>query len=268
MRSSNPTLNAFEESRFTIPDEMAAVPARSNSMTYVGTASKLGVLVGLCAAAAIFTWMQFVAPAFTGSGSIGSLFPWFLGGAIGTLALSLVICFAPRTAPFLAPVYALAEGATLAIFSGFIAGRYLADFANAEGLIFQAIGLTFAIAGALALMFAAGWIRVGSTTMKVVCVALGGLIIYSLAIILGNGVFGLGIPNLYASASPLGIGFTVLCLVIASIVLVMDLQIVEAGVEGGAPKHMEWYGGFAILVTLAWMYIEILRLLAKLRSGD
>ncbi|MEM9084187.1 MAG: Bax inhibitor-1/YccA family protein, partial [Planctomycetota bacterium] len=104
------------------------------------------------------------------------------------------------------------------------------------------------------------------TMTKVIVVAVAGLVVYWIALLVLNGLFGMGIPNLYSSASPLGIGFTAVCLILASLFLVLDFQYIERASEQDAPKYMEWYGAHALLVTVAWIYIEALRLLAKLRS--
>lgn len=263
MRTGNPALRVFEQSQtwdqFQNRGAVAAPRAGAGTMTVRGTAMKLGFLVALCAAAAVVTWGYLTQP-----GQQGLAIAIGLGGILGGAVLGLVISLAPRTAPFLSPVYAVAEGAALAAISYFIASRAMKT--PDTGMVFQAVGLTFGIAGGLALAYSAGLVRIGGTMARVVLVAGTGLCLYVAALWICNGIFGMGLPNLYASRSPLGIGFTVVCLILASFFLVLDFQFVEAGVASGAPKHMEWYGAFGILVTLVWLYLEVLRLLSKLRN--
>lgn len=265
MRSANPTLRAFETPQ-TWDQFQAAAAGRTPSvavpgvMTVRGTAIKLGILIAIAAVAAVFAWSYVTQPGNQGTGlAIG------LGALLGGGVLGLVITFAPRSAPYLAPVYAVAEGGVLAVISYVLTTRAVGT--TDTGMIFQAVGLTFAIAGGLAIAFAAGLVRIGATAARVMVVACAGLVLYFIAILVCNGLLGMNLPNLYASASPMGIGFTVLCLVLASLFLVLDFQFIEAGVARGAPKHMEWYGAFGLLVTLIWLYIEVLRLLSKLRNN-
>ncbi|MEM1166978.1 MAG: Bax inhibitor-1/YccA family protein [Planctomycetota bacterium] len=267
MRSANPALNVFESGEFGVES------TDIKTMTYFGTATKVGALIGLCAAAAVFAWQSMVVPAFT-SGSVGSLLWWWLGLGIATFVIAIGVSFLPKAAPVLAPLGAATQGGTLAILSGFIASRYLGDVAiaggAAEGLIFQAITLTFAIGGGLAICFAAGLARVNGTVAKIAIVMAAGVAVYFVAIVICNWFLGMNLPNLFSEASPLGIAFSAFLLVLASIFLVLDFQAVEAGVEHRMPKHYEWVGGFAIVLTLAWIYIEVLRLLGKIRTvmGD
>jgi uncharacterized YccA/Bax inhibitor family protein len=165
--------------------------------------------------------------------------------------------------------------AVLAGISLFIAQRFLAKPgpdgvvpAGTSGLIFQALLATFGIAGGMLLAYTSRVIRGGPIFNKIVVTGTIGVAVYALGLLLLNGLFGLGMPNLFASASPIGIGFTVICVVLASLMLVLDFQMVEHGVKSGAPKYMEWYAAFGLLVTLVWLYIEVLRLIAKLRSGE
>ena len=271
-QTGNPTLRAFEKPMSW--DQLGDAPAGASSaakaeankgvMTVAGTVTALGVLLGLCAAAAVGSWTVFE-PWLTND-QPGKIFPWMLGTGLGAFVIALIVTFKPRSAPLMGPVYAVLEGVFLSAASLFITARFLGQ--ADVGLIFQAVLGTFGIAGGLLAGYATGLIRVGSTVKKVLVVAMGGIIIYAIGLMLLNGLLGMGIPNLWASASPLGIGFSALLVIIASVMLVWDFQVVDEGVKNGAPKHMEWYGAFAILVTLAWMYLELLRLLAKLRSND
>ena len=262
--SGNPALRdeAFESPRW---DEMATDRDRPRQMTLTGTVNATGVLLAICAITAVVLW-HFI----TASPSPALLYGSWIGGALVGLVLALVISFKPRTAPFLSPLYAAAEGAFLAGFSYFVAATWVPTKSGEPdtGLIAQAVGLTFAIFAGMLIAYWARLIRIGPVFAKIMVTALIGLVLYAVAIMVLNGLVGLGLPNLFWSSSPLGIGFSVVCLGLASLFLVLDFQFIEESVQRGAPKHMEWYGAFGLLVTLVWIYVEVLRLLAKLRSGD
>lgn len=261
--SGNPTLS---ESTFQNParwDDLAERERKATTMTVMGTVNASAILLGVCAGVAVLCWSL-----ITRNASLVT--PMWLGGAIGGLVLGLVISFKPRTAPFLAPVYAALEGAFIAAFSYFVAATWIpnTDGSPNTGVVFQAVGVTFAIFAAMLAGYWTGLIRVGPVVAKIMVTALLGLVLYAVALMLLNGVFNMGLPNLYTSASPMGIGFTAICLGLASLFLILDFQFIEEGAKSGAPKHMEWYGAFGLLVTLVWIYVEVLRLLAKIRSND
>lgn len=267
-RTGNPALqtianstqgSGFAAQRLPIgaPIDGARLAATGATMTIQGTAIKTAILAAICSSSAVLMWPML------GKGDFGRFGP--IGGAILGLILGLVIPFAPKAAPILAPIYAVCQGVFLAGLSFFIANRYMG---GQTGIIFQAVGLTFGILFAMALAFSMGLVRIGGTFARVLMVGMGGLLAYSVAIIVCNGILGMSIPNLYSSASPLGIGFTVICLIMASLFLVLDFQFIEEGATAGAPKYMEWVGAFGLLATLVWLYIEALRLLAKLRSSE
>lgn len=273
MNSGNPTLRAgVFNNPVNAPrwDELAA--RQSGTMTVQGTAIKAGILLAICVVSSIFAWMKFE-PMYQ-AGNVGSMAPWVFGGAIGGLILSLIICFKPKTAPFLAPIYAAVQGLFIAGISLFLVAQAGAKSAGSGaatlnvGLIFQAASLTFGIAGAALLAYATGVVRLSPAAVKMVVVATGGVAVYALALMLMNGVFNMGLPNLWSSASPLGIGFSLFVIVLASFNLVLDYQVIDEGAKSGAPKFMEWYGAFALTVTLVWLYIEILRLLSKVNRRD
>jgi uncharacterized YccA/Bax inhibitor family protein len=248
LQSSNPTLKVFDQ-----PQTLARGAA--GAMTFGGTLAKTGILLGLCTTAAVTSWQYASAGAQSGNATLA-----LLGSLIGGLVLSFVIMANPRTAPFLAPVYALLEGVVLGVISWYIPTMF--GKAPPE-MVLQAVGLTLGISAALLVTYSLGLVRIGSTAAKVIAVACAGVCIYYTAVLLLNLV---GVPNasLGWKATPLGIGFSLFVIVLASLSLVMDFQQVEAGVQRGAPRHMEWYGAFSIMVTLVWLYVEILRLLSKL----
>jgi uncharacterized YccA/Bax inhibitor family protein len=270
--TANPALSTFEKPQTW--GDLDRAEQQLKTMSIGGTVTATSILLGICAATAVIAWNQFMP--MIEAGNIGGIVPWTIGGAIGGLVFAMIVSFAKRTSPFLAPVYAAFEGVFLAGFSAIIPIMYFGQTNDAgqtvmpEGatmMIFQAIGLTFGILFALRAAYAAGLIRIGGVAAKVMVVALGGLVVYSFAIVLLNMVFNVGIPNLWASNSPIGIGFSAIVVILASLFLVLDFQFIEAGVKNQAPKYMEWYGAFGLLVTLVWLYLELLRLLAKLRNN-
>ena len=269
-RSGNPTLNAFQAPRQADLDgggTASAVRAEAGRMTLSGTVVKTGVLLATCGVAAVLVWKMMTASLF--GVTLSPVLATF-GGMIGGLVLGLIITFVPKLAAVLSTPYAALEGAFLAGLSLFVAERFLggADNPAATGTIFQAVMLTFAITASMLVAYGTGIIKGGKVFQAVVITGAGGLMLYVAALWIGNGIFKAGIPNLYSSSSPLGIGFTAICLVLASMFLVLDFRMIDEGVKRGAPKHMEWYGAFSLLVTMVWIYIEVLRLLAKLQSRD
>ncbi|MBN8598218.1 MAG: Bax inhibitor-1/YccA family protein [Planctomycetes bacterium] len=251
-------------------DELGA-EAKSGAMTIRGTAIKAGFLLAICVGTAVFAWEKFE-PMYQ-AGNIGTMVPWMLGSMIGGFILAMIVSFKPRTAAFLGPIYAALQGVVIAAFSLFIVAQMAgtkqgAALALNTGLIFQAASLTFGIAAAALIAYATGVVRLSPTAMKVISVAIGGVAIYAMGLMLLNGVFNMGLPNLWVSNSPIGIGFSLLVVGLASFTLVMNYQEIDEGVKTGQPKSMEWYGAFALTVTLVWLYIEILRLLSKLQRRD
>lgn len=181
------------------------------------------------------------------------------GGAIGGLVLALITVFKKTWAPVTAPLYALVEG----FFLGAISAVYNAQFG---GIVMQAVMLTFGILFALLFAYRSGLIKATENFKLGVVAATGGIALVYLASI-ALGFFGIKIPLIHESGL-VGIGFSLFVVVIASLNLVLDFDFIESGVEQGAPKYMEWYGAFGLMVTLVWLYLELLRLLSKLQSRD
>jgi uncharacterized YccA/Bax inhibitor family protein len=182
-----------------------------------------------------------------------------LGGAIGGFVVALATIFKKTWSPFTVPIYALLEGLFLGGISRFFEDRF-------PGIASQAIILTLGILGALLLAYKSKLIKPTENFKLGIAAATGGIfLIYMINIIMG--FFGSGIPMIHESGM-IGIGFSVFVVIIASLNLVLDFDFIEQGVEQGAPKYMEWYGAFGLLITLIWLYLEILRLLAKLQSRN
>ena len=243
MRTSNPT---FRNAVFT----RARPVAGEGVMTLGGTVAKTLVLFAVTIASTLYTWRQVAA---TDGGVLGTL---LLVGALGGFVSAMVLIFNPRLAPWLAPLYAVLEGLALGGISAVYDARY-------NGLPAQAVSLTFAAAVGMLVLYRLGVIRATERFRAVLLTAALGLLLFYLADIV-LGFFGTGMP-LVNSATPAGIAFSVVACGVASLFFILDFDMVEEGVRSGAPKHLEWYGGFSILMTAVWLYLEIIRLLGKLR---
>jgi uncharacterized YccA/Bax inhibitor family protein len=249
MRSSNPTLG---EKTF-----VGLGPA-TEVMTLPGVVQRTLILLLICAAAAAWMWTRVSGVAQTG-GASAPITPWIYGGLIGGLLMALVTIFKKTWAPFTTPLYALLEGILLGALSALLELVY-------PGIVVQAVGLTFAIMLALLGAYTILRIRPSENFKLGVSAATGGIfLLYLTSFVLS--FFGVRIPYIHESGL-IGIGFSLVVVVIASLNLVLDFDFIEQGVNQGAPKFMEWYGAFALLVTLIWLYLEILNLLSKLRSRN
>ena len=242
MRTSNPALNAKTFERF-------GPIAAGEGMTIEGTVNRAGFLLLVLVATATWTWLR----TFAGTPVQGYL--W--GGLLGGLVVALLTIVKPTLSPITAPVYAALEGLAIGALSAIAEARY-------PGIVIQAVALTFGTLFALLIVYRARLIPVTENFKLGVVAATGGIAIFYLVAI-GLSFFGIRIPFLH-EGSALGIGFSVFVVVIAALNLVLDFDFIEKGAEHGAPKFMEWYGAFGLMVTLIWLYLEILRLLSKLRS--
>jgi uncharacterized YccA/Bax inhibitor family protein len=246
MRTANPALNSktFQE--------YSSRTGTLDLMTIQGTVNKTAFLLCCLLLSAGWTWNMFYS-----SGNPAAVMPWMMGGAIGGFVVALITVFKKTAAQVTAPIYALLEG----LFIGGISSIFEAQY---PGIVIQAVGLTFGTLFALLFAYKSGLIKATENFKLGVVAATGSIaLIYFASIILG--FFGIRIPFIHDSG-PLGILFSLVVVVIAALNLVLDFDFIEHGAEGGAPKFMEWYAAFGLIVTLVWLYIEILRLLAKLRS--
>ncbi len=245
MRSSNPALN---DETFSISGHYDA----SQAMTLEGTSTKTAILLCLAAATAGFTWQKFLeSPQAAG--------PFIIGGALGGFVVALVTIFKKEWSPVTAPIYACLEG----LFMGGISAAMNTRF---PGIAFQAVALTFGTLFALLFAYRTRIIRATENFKLGMFAAMGGImLLYVITMVMS--LFGAQVPLLYGSG-PVGIAFGLFVVVIAALNLVLDFDFIEQGVARGAPRYMEWYGAFGLLVTLVWLYLEILRLLSKLRSRD
>jgi len=238
MRSGNPALKAS-----AFRKHLSAVT--EGAMTLEGTVNKTGIALLLTILSAGYAWGN---PAMH-----GLVFP----AAIIGLGLAVYTVFRPQKSALTVPIYAVVEGIVLGVISMMFEAMY-------PGIVVQAIFLTFGTLGALLLAYKSGLIKATENFKLGVAAATGGIMImYMINMVMG--FFGSGI-GVITSNSPMGIAFSGFVVVIAALNLVMDFDFIEEAVEQGAPKYMEWYSAFGLLVTLIWLYLEILRLLAKLQS--
>jgi uncharacterized YccA/Bax inhibitor family protein len=220
-------------------------------MTVRGTLNKFGFLFLMVMGTAFYSWKEF----FEG----GNVQPLLWTGAIGGLIVALVITFKKEWAPYLAPAYALLEG----LFVGAISAYY--DYAFAEKapfIIITAVGLTFGTAIAMYLLYSFRIIRATEKFRAIIFTATVGIAIFYLITMVLR-MFGMDVPFIH-EGSTFGIIFSLFVVGIAALNLILDFDMIERGAESGAPKYMEWYGAFGLLVTIVWLYLEILRLLSKL----
>lgn len=259
MRTSNPTLNVEKFDR-------VRTYGLNESMTVDGTVNKCFILFALLLISAAWMWNQVMglpAPAMEYPGQqaapavSGRIMAFMIGGGIVGFIVAIVTAFRPQIARFTAPVYALCEGLVLGGISAFFEQSY-------QGIVIQAVALTFGTLFGMLALYRSGVIKVTSGFIRGVASATFGIMI----VYLGSwilGMFGVNVSFLY-SAGPFGIGFSLLVVGIAALNLVLDFHIIEQGAQRGAHKYMEWYGAFALTVTMVWLYLEILRLLAKLNQ--
>jgi uncharacterized YccA/Bax inhibitor family protein len=242
MRSGNPALTADTFTSFR------AVPG-TEQMTLGGTVNKTGLSLVILIATASFVWNR--------GAENPALGAWIMVSVIAGLIVALATVFKQTWAPYTTPIYAAAEGIALGGISVVFEARY-------PGIVSQAVFLTFGTLGALLVAYRSGVIRATENFKLGVFAATGGIaLLYLLSFVLG--FFGINVPLIHSSGT-FGILFSLFVVVIAALNLVLDFDFIEQGVARGAPKYMEWYGAFGLLVTLVWLYLEILHLLAKLQS--
>jgi uncharacterized YccA/Bax inhibitor family protein len=224
-------------------------------MTEKGTLNKFFLLSLLVIATASLTWSAY----FQGK----DVTSWIMIGAFGGLIVAVVLAFKPMWAAFLAPVYALLEGA----FVGGVSAYYSFAFAKvAPGIVMQAVGLTFGALIAMFVLYRFGIIKATEKFKAIIFTATAGIAIFYL-IAMGLRMFGVDIAFIH-EGSTLGIIFSLVVVAIAALNLILDFDMIEKGSAMGAPKYMEWYAAFGLIVTIVWLYLEILRLLSKLNSRN
>jgi uncharacterized YccA/Bax inhibitor family protein len=251
MRSGNPALS---ESTFLDLASGSVVARPDQAMTINGTVNKTGILLLLTVLTAAFAWSQSV----DAYGQVSSsAMMYTIGGAVGGLILALVTVFKKEWSPVTAPMYALVEG----FFLGAISAVFNMKF---PGIVFQAVLLTFGTLFALLMLYRSGVIKVTEKFKMGVFAATGGIaLVYLASFVLS--FFNINVPVIH-DASLLGIAFSLFVVAVAALNLVLDFDFIETGAAARAPKYMEWYGAFGLMVTLVWLYVEFLRLLSKIQQ--
>lgn len=248
-RSANPALNKniFEK---------VAVTGQREVMTLQGTVNKVFIMLLLVVFGASYTWSIFFNTPDLASGA-AAVTKWMIAGGIGGFIAALVTIFKKTWAPVVAPVYAALEGLFLGSISAFFEAQY-------PGIVIQAVGLTFGTLFALLVAYKSGLIKPTENFKMGVVAATGGIaFLYILSFILS--FFGINLGFIHGNGI-VGVGFSLLVVIIAALNLVLDFDFIERGAEANAPKYMEWYAAFGLIVTLVWLYIEFLRLLSKFAS--
>ncbi len=238
MISGNPTLGEQ-----TFQELGQSRTAAGHEMTIEGTINKTGILFFILMLGASLSWF---APSST--------FMW--GGAIGGFILAMITIFKKEWSPITAPIYAGLEG----LFLGAISVMYEQAYG---GIVFNAILLTLGVFAAMLMAYRSGFIEVTKRFRMGVVAATGGIaLVYFASFILS--FWGINISLIHGSGL-MGIGFSLIIVGVAALNLVLDFDMIEKGAEAGAPKYFEWYTSFGLMITLVWLYIEILRLLSKLQ---
>ncbi len=247
MRSSNPVMSG------RVFEKVGSVEAGSSFMTINGTITKIGLMLLLVIVSAAYTWTMV---AGADPGRAGTL---AIVGAIGGFIMAMVTVFRPKSAAFTAPVYAILEGLFLGAISAIINAMY-------PGVAFQAVLLTIGTLFTMLFLYRSGRIRATPRFRRGVMMATGAVFFaYLISWIMSL----VGMPvGFMHSAGPLGIVINLVIIVIAALNLIMDFDFIEKGSRMAAPKYMEWYGAFGLMVTLVWLYIEFLRLLARFGGRD
>lgn len=244
MRTSNPALN---------DKVFRGMPgALGETMTLEGTVNKTGLLLLCAVATAAWTWHLAENP-----DTLPLAYGLLVVGLFGGLIFALITAFKKTWAPVTAPIYALLEGLVLGGISAAFEQRY-------PGIAIESVCLTFGTMFVLLLAYRSGMIKVTQKFRLGVIAATGAIFLFYMAEIL-LGFFGIHFASVNGSGV-LGIGISLVIVCVAALNLVLDFDFIESGVAAGAPKYMEWYGAFGLMVTLVWLYLEMLRLLSKFRG--
>jgi uncharacterized YccA/Bax inhibitor family protein len=243
LRTSNP---ALREDVFTA----TRLDEGRGTMTVNGTVNKTALLLILALFTATASWVL----GTSGGPGIGG---WAIGASLGGLAVAIATIVRPRWSPVTAPIYALLEGVVLGLVSMWFEASY-------QGIAIQAVALTFGVFGVMLVLYRTGAVKVTQRFRAgVLAATLGIAVVYLVSLVLG--LFGVRVPFLN-DASPLGILISLAIVAVAALNLVLDFDLIDRGARSGAPAYMEWYAAFGLLVTLVWLYLELLRLLARLRE--
>jgi uncharacterized YccA/Bax inhibitor family protein len=248
IKGGNPAINEKVFNHIT-------VASGEEIMTINGTMKKFGLMLIMVLGAASFTWGLYFEQGRE------AVMPWAIGAAIGGFIVALIIIFKKTSAPYLALAYALLQGLFLgaisAIFEDIFKVRY-------PGIIMQAVLLTFGVGIGMFALYYLRILQATATFKKVVIGATVGIALFYLVAMVMN-LFGAEMPYLHSNGA-VGIGISIFIVAIAALNLILDFDLIEQGAVQGAPKYFEWYCAFGLMVTIIWLYLEILKLLSKLAS--
>lgn len=233
-------------------------PASTEVMTVRGSIQKFGFLLLMVIAGAAYTWKMYY------EGKVPTMMTLFWVGMFGGFICGLIISFKPTTAKWLSPAYGLLEGLFIGAISAIINDQFKVKYPN---IVLEAVVLTFAVAFAMFLLYNFRIIKPTQKFRAIVSSCMLGIGIFYFAWVM-LGFFGIHMSFMsWNDASPLGIGISLFVIIIAAFTLIMNFEQIEVGEQMGAPKYMEWYSAFGLLVTMIWLYVEILRLLSRLSSN-
>jgi uncharacterized YccA/Bax inhibitor family protein len=248
MQSTNPVFAGNPYARAGYADD-ALLAGRSTTMTVQGTIVKTFVLFAILLSTAAWTWNQVDQRQLSGGLLMGALIVGFV--------VSMITIFTPKISMYTAPVYAAAEGVFLGAISNIFEQRY-------PGIAAQAISLTMATMFTMLILYLTGLVKVTDRLITGIVAATGAVaLVYIVAMLMS--VFGHPV-SFINQPTKLGIGFSLVVVGIAAFNLLLDFEFISRGARSGAPKYMEWYTAFGLMVTLVWLYLEIIRLLSKLKD--
>lgn len=252
MATGNPALS---ESAFETASESSAMSGSGDAvMTIDGTVGKTFILLALVLASAMWTWQIYAT-----TQSTAAVMPYMIGGTVGGFIVALITIFKKTVAPITAPIYSILEGLAMGAISAFFEAQY-------PGIVIHAVGFSVCICAAMLMLYTSRAIKVTQNfVMGVAAATMGVALFYVLTFVLS--LFHIQVPMIYGSGI-VGIGFSLFVVGLASLNLVLDFNVIENGAQMKAPKYMEWYGAFGLMVTLVWLYVEVLRLASKLRGGN
>lgn len=250
-KSSNPIL---KEKTFSKESAFST----TQSMTVKGTIEKTGLLLFIVIISAMYTWKMFFNSGDL-ENAMSSMTGWIMAGALGGFAVAIAIIFMKKYSGFLAPVYAMLEGLFLGAISALFESMY-------PGIVMNAVLGTFVTFLLMLFAYRTGLIKVTEKFKSIMFIATSAVAVMYLISWIGS-MFGLEMSFIHGN-SLMSIGISLVIIVIAALNLLLDFDMIEKAATMGAPKYMEWFGAFGIMVTLIWLYLEILRLLSKIQSRN
>lgn len=226
----------------------------STTMTVKGSINKTLILLALAVASGAYTWKI-----FTTSIDPNAYVPWMIGGLIGGFIMALIVIFRPKTATWAAPIYALVEGLFLGVISAWFHHAFADTF---PGIVLTAVAITALTLLVMLMLYRSGIIKMNNKLRGGIIIATGSVAVFYLVAMVMS-LFGADTSAIMGSGL-LSIGISVVIVIIAAMNFLLDFEFIEKGSAAGMPKYMEWYGAFGLMLTIVWLYLEILKLLAKL----